>query len=238
MNTIKSTHHSASVSPAIDTNQTRIEIGFPTKEGWVESPALYTKDALRIAGHPVMEAWETGYMTMLADISTRGGGKVLEVGYGMGISARAIQATRRASSHVVIEAHPGVAQRMLADFSAKIEQRHIHLLTGFWQDITPLLADETFDGILFDTYPLSQEEIHANHFWFFKEAYRLLKPGGILTYYSDEVNDFSAKHLAKLHEAGFNDIAGQVCDVRPPKDCEYWQHNTILAPIVRKPAAV
>jgi len=237
MNTIKSTHRSTSVSPVIDTNQTRIEIGFPTKEGWVESPALYTDRSLRIAGHPVMESWESGYMTMLAEISTRNGGKVLEVGYGMGISARAIQATHRAQSHVVIEAHPGVAKRMLEDFSSRIEERHIHLLTGFWQDITPLLADESFEGILFDTYPLTQEEIHANHFWFFKEAHRLLKPGGILTYYSDEVNDFSAKHLAKLHEAGFSDIGGQVCAVKPPKHCEYWQDDTSLAPIVRKSAA-
>lgn len=221
---------------SIDTVQSRIEIGFPSKEAWTQAPAEYTGEALRIAGHPVMEAWEGDYMAMLAEISTRNGGKVLEVGYGMGISARAIQAQRRASSHVIIEAHPEVGKHCLADFSDQVEARQIHLLTGFWQDITPLLADATFDGILFDTYPLSQEEIHANHFWFFNEAFRLLKPNGVLTYYSDEVKDFSERHLAKLREAGFTAIDGQVCRVTPPADCEYWQADTILAPVIRKDA--
>jgi guanidinoacetate N-methyltransferase len=214
------------------TVQSRVDIGFPTKGKWVASPAEYTSDSLRIAGHPVMEAWEQNYMEMLADIATKNGGQVLEVGYGMGISAKAIQALDRVSSHVVIEAHPGVAKRFLDDFPDQAGNTHI--LTGFWEDVTPLLADNSFDGILFDTYPLSEEEIHANHFWFFKEAHRLLKPGGILTYYSDEALGFSAKHMAKLQEAGFSDVAAKVCDVHPPADCEYWDEKTMLAPIVRK----
>lgn len=218
------------------TLNTRIKIGFPKKkEDWTKVPAKFTKHALRIAGHPVMEDWEKGYMKKLAKISSSKGGRVLEVGYGMGLSARAIQ-EQGIKQHYVIECHPDVVAKCLKDFHKSIAKNRMHILSGFWEDITPLFADKSFDGILFDTYPLREEEIHSNHFWFFKEAYRLLKPEGILTYYSDEAISFSAKHLAKLKKAGFNknNIQYQVCKVNPPKNCEYWQEKTIVAPIIKK----
>ncbi len=216
------------------TVKSRLNIGFPTKENWIKSPAQFTPHTLRVAGHPVMESWEQGYMDALADIATKNGGTVLEVGYGMGISASAIQNLGRVSSHFIIEAHPGVARKFIEDFADRANAQQIHLITGFWEDVTGAMADNSFDGILFDTYPLSEEEIHSNHFWFFKEAHRLLKPGGVLTYYSDEALGFSKKHMAKLQEAGFSDISGKVCEVAPPKDCEYWTEPTLLAPIIRK----
>jgi guanidinoacetate N-methyltransferase len=153
----------------------------------------------------------------------------------MGLSAKAIQ-ERGIDSHFVVECHPDVVKKAVEDFREEISSSRMHILSGFWQDVTPRLQSGSFDGILFDTYPLKEEEIHGNHFWFFEEAYRLLKPGGVLTYYSDEVNSFSEKHLEKLIEAGFrkDNIGFDVCDVIPPADCEYWQANTILAPKVYK----
>jgi guanidinoacetate N-methyltransferase len=219
----------------MDTFKTRRDIGFPAqKTEWNTAKALYTEHTLRIAGHPVMEDWETGYMHMLADIATTNKGNVLEIGYGLGISARAIQT--RSQKHYVIECHPDVITKGISDFSEEVATGKMNILSGFWEDVTPILKDAVFDGILFDSYPLDEEQIHANHFWFFEEAYRLLKPGGILTYYSDEATSFSAAHLEKLHAAGFRpeDIDFKICDVNPPKDCEYWQDKTILAPIVKK----
>jgi guanidinoacetate N-methyltransferase len=219
----------------------RTDIGFPEeRKDWAKASAVYDDNAtLRIAGHPVMEDWELGYMQRLAEIASTNCGRVLEVGYGLGLSARAIQALG-IKEHYVIECHPDVIKKCATDMRGPLGDSTMHLLTGFWEDVTPLLKDGTFDGILFDTYPLSAEEIHANHFWFFQEAHRLLKPGGILTYYSDEVSDFSEKHMAKLIEAGFKkeNIRGEVVSVQPPADCEYWQDNTILAPIIKKYPAV
>ncbi len=218
------------------TINTRKLIGFPKrKEDWAKARAIFSKHSLRIAGHPVMEDWEKGYMNKLAKIAGSKHGRVLEVGYGMGLSAKAIQ-SNGVTDHFIIECHPDVVAKCVQDFHEAIGQNHLHIISGFWEEATPLIAGETFDGILFDTYPLTEEQIHANHFWFFKEAWRLLKPGGILTYYSDEATGFSDKHLAKLEEAKFTreNINFEIVNVNPPPNCEYWQDNTIVAPIVKK----
>ncbi len=220
----------------MDTIKSRKNIGFPKqKEDWAKNPAIFSEHTLRIAGHPVMEDWELSYMNKLAQIASSNGGCVLELGYGLGLSAKAIQ-SHNITNHYIIECHPDVIAKCVQDFHQAIGENRIHILSGFWQNVTPLLLDETFDGILFDTYPLTEEEIHSNHFWFFKEAYRILKPGGILTYYSDEATTFSDKHLRKLKDAGFkkDKIEYEICEVNPPQNCEYWQEKTILAPIVTK----
>ncbi|HSX44461.1 MAG TPA: hypothetical protein VLF87_00745 [Patescibacteria group bacterium] len=220
----------------MNTITTRTAIGFPErKEEWNEAPARFTEHTLRIAGHPVMEDWEANYMDKLAEIAASKGGAVLELGYGLGLSSAAIQ-TRGVDAHFIIECHPDVVTRSIQDLHEGIQASRVHILSGFWQDITPRLRAESFDGILFDTYPLNEEEIHGNHFWFFDEAFRLLRPGGVLTYYSDEVDRFSEKHLAKLEAAGFQreNIDFEIVSVNPPPDCEYWEANTILAPIVHK----
>lgn len=220
----------------MDTIESRRKIGFPTaREQWGEAPAIYDEHSLRIAGHPVMEDWEQNYMDMLGAIASHTGGTVLELGYGMGLSAQAIQ-SHDIDSHIVIECHPDVIKKCVSDFRPAVESGKMHIYSGFWQDVTPTMASGSVDGILFDTYPLKEEEIHGNHFWFFKEAYRLLKPGGILTYYSDEATHLQEPHIRKLMEAGFQRryIDFEICNVNPPADCEYWQAPTIVAPIIRK----
>lgn len=219
----------------IDTVESRKQIGFPEKrEEWNKEIAYYTDHTLKIDGHPVMEDWEEPYMKRLADIVTLKGGDILELGYGMGISGKFIQTHKEVKNHYIIECHPDVVTKGLLDLRKQVQESKVHFLSGFWQDITPKLGDESFDGILFDTYPLTEEEIHGNHFWFFEEAYRLLKKGGVLTYYSDEAKGFSANHLHKLQYAGFREINLDIVPVNPPKDCQYWQDKTIVAPIVTK----
>ncbi|MEI8270862.1 MAG: hypothetical protein WCG45_05865, partial [bacterium] len=79
-------------------------------------------------------------------------------------------------------------------------------------------------------------EIHKNHFEFFNSAFEKLKKGGVLTYYSDEINDFSPEHLERLLNAGFKkeNINKKIVNVEPPEDCQYWKDKTILAPIIIK----
>lgn len=202
---------------------------------WGEAEAVYDQHTLKILGKEVMEDWELPYMTKLGMVATMNAGKVLEVGYGMGISSKIIQ-SQEIESHTVIEAHPDVLTKCVADNRTALGQGRMHLVSGFWQDVTPMIGSETFDGILFDTYPIKQEEMIGPHMFFFEEAYRLLKPGGVLTYYSDESTNFKAAHLARLVVAGFKlpNIDFDLCDVTPPDNCEYWEESTMLVPIVNK----
>jgi guanidinoacetate N-methyltransferase len=219
-----------------DTVQTRLDIGFPAERvEWAHSDARYDEHTLRIAGHPVMEDWERPYMRRLAEIATSLSGTVLEVGYGLGLSAAAIQ-EQDIDHHVVVECHPDVMAHCIRDCHEALANNRLHLFGGFWQEVVPLLADESFDGILFDTYPLTPAEIHRNHYPFLEQAHRLLRPGGVFTYYSDEANELSEGHRAALIAAGFNadDIAFELCSVEPPADCEYWTSPTIVAPIIRR----
>ena len=206
-------------------------------ERWARSTAVYDTHSLAIDGHQVMEDWEQGYMQRLSAVVTRNGGAVLELGYGLGIASKALQA-HEIQSYTIIECHPDVMTKCLLDNRDAFERGTIHLYSGFWQDTTPFLASGVFDGILFDTYPIEDHETIGPHMWFFPEAFRLLKPGGVLTYYSNEADGFSDLHVERLLEAGFarSDIAFELCEVDPPDECEYWREPTIVVPIITKAA--
>jgi guanidinoacetate N-methyltransferase len=213
------------------TRRSRIDIGFSGRDAWRTAPAIYTQHSLTIEGHPVMEDWEESYMLALAEIAAHQGGTVLEVGFGMGIAAQFIQ-EYPIDRHIIIEANAHVYS-LLESFAATA-LRPVTAIQGFWEQAVKEIPDGSLMGILFDTYPLCEEELHRNHFFFFKEAYRLLAPGGICTYYSDESTEFSEPHRQALVDAGFTDIQKIICPVSPPPDCLYWKKNSLLAPIIRK----
>ena len=203
------------------------------KEKWRNAKASFTDHDLKIFGYAVMEDWETSYMEELAKISVSKAGEVLELGYGMGISANFIQ-KGNITKHIIIEANHDVAKK--ARVFAKKAPHKTEILEGFWEEVIEKIPDNSLSGILFDTYPLTEKELYKNHFTFFPFAYKKLKKGGVFTYYSDEIKDFSKTHVKKLKEAGFKlqNIKRKVVSVNPPKDCEYWKAKTILAPILIK----
>ncbi|MEO8637824.1 MAG: class I SAM-dependent methyltransferase [Candidatus Taylorbacteria bacterium] len=203
------------------------------KAEWKDAKAVFSEHDLKIFGYAVMEDWETPYMEELANIASSKGGVVLELGYGMGISARFIQKSP-ILKHIIIEANKEVADE--ARKFAKTAKYETQILEGLWEEVIDDVADNSLDGILFDTYPLAEKELYQNHFTFFPFAYKKLKNGGVFTYYSDEVDKFGEVHLAKLQEAGFQlkNIHSKVTKVTPPADCEYWKAETILSPMIIK----
>lgn len=204
------------------------------REEWIKSQINFSKLGLEIKNFQVMQYWEKNYMKELAKVVTLKGGDILEIGFGLGISASFIQASKKTHSHTIVEAHPDIVSLISKKNREKIAKGKIIPICGFWETVTLKLRGEAFDGILFDTSPIDREVGFFHFFPFFKEAFRLLKKGGIFTYFSDESKEFSKKHLKELKAAGFSKIDYKICKVYPPKDCRYWREKTILVPIIFK----
>lgn len=205
---------------------------YPTDNaGWTALAVELTETELLIGGWQVMQRWEEPLMAALAAEATRNGGDVLEVGFGMGISATAI-VEAGCASYTVIEAHPVVAQA--ARDWAEQQPMATTVIEGFWQDVVPEIGQQ-FDGILFDTYPLSESERSRNHYPFIKAARDLLRVDGLLTVYSDETTDFRPDHL-QLWLDNYEEVRlVKVEGLEPPADCEYWSSSTMVIPVgVRK----
>jgi guanidinoacetate N-methyltransferase len=204
------------------------------KTDWKDVKPKYKKEKLEICGRSVMESWERPYMKALADIATKYGGDILEVGYGMGISANYIQ-KHDIQMHVVIEANTGVCKKAERDFCRLGKQNKVRIINNLWQNAVKKIRDSSFDGILFDAYIINIEEIEElGTTSFFNEAYRLLKKRGVFTYYSHQTKDFSKFDINLLKKSGFNKFSGKIIKVKPPEDCEYYSESTMFAPIVEK----
>lgn len=97
----------------------------------------------------VMHAAEKSLMEKLAEITAKNGGDILEIGFGMNLSADAIQSYPGVTSHTIIEIHPVQYERALK--WAKQQNKPTTVLLGDWIDLLPL-EGKKFDGILHDTH--------------------------------------------------------------------------------------
>ncbi|MGV1046949.1 MAG: class I SAM-dependent methyltransferase [Solirubrobacterales bacterium] len=201
----------------------------PTPHQWADMPASFSTDELEIGGWQVMQRWELPLMKVLAEAVTAVEGDVLEIGFGMGICANEI-ARKGCRTYAVIEAHPVVAEAA-REWGAK-QSFPVSVHEGLWQDVVPTLT-EKYDGIVFDTFPLAPEERGRNHFAFIPIATELLNPSGVLTLYSDETAEFRGEHLSLLLNAFPEVRLVKVEGLRPPEDCEYWKHTSMVIPVGR-----
>jgi len=176
------------------------------RKTWTAAPIEVSDDYLVISGEVVMDKSEAPYMKKLAEIASAGGGRIMETGFGMGISARYIHEFNhsRISEHVIIEGNKEVYEKMLLPY-AKSNQKVTPRL-GFYQGVTPELASDSFDAVLYDTFAVDHKDvgvgcIHQRDIM--TEVYRILKPGGVFTYFANMDSLVGDKQHLRL--AGFRE---------------------------------
>jgi len=94
----------------------------------------------------VMMDWEDPIMKASADYVCGNGGDILEIGFGMGISAGYIQANS-ISSHTIVENHPQVIEKAKAWAADK---PNVTIVEGDWYTVKGSLS--TYDGVFYDTW--------------------------------------------------------------------------------------
>lgn len=195
------------------------------------SPTLDDTE-LVIAKQEVMQSWETPLMHhMVRKVAARGA-RILEIGFGMGISATEMLRLG-ASSYTVIEANSEVVARARA-WSTHYQDACVTVIEGRWQDQCAQL-EGPYDGIFFDTYPESEKDWYDNALHkscyaenFFDTARRLLHPKGTFTYYTGETDHLSRRHQRKLFE-NFARFDTEICEgLNPPDTCSYWWDTTMV----------
>ena len=138
-------------------------------------------------GFTIMHSWEDSMMKKHAEVVCRNGGDILEIGFGMGISATYIQ-HQNIKSHTIIEIHPVIARR--AREWAK-DKPNVIIIEADWYDVVDDL--KTYDGIFYDP------ELDPNMRKFPKFVKeKLLKDKGIFSFYNTITNDTNKSNGIKL----------------------------------------
>ena len=192
---------------------------------WHDSSADYVDGQLIIEGQQVMQDWEAELMRRMAERVGATHGDILEIGFGLGLSATFIE-EQGVRSHTIVEFNEEVLKKASA-WAAERPDRDIELLQGHWQAVLPQLGD--FDGIFWDAFPTSEDEFDQYVLRdstvaeaFFCEAAAHLRAGGVFTYYTNERESLSRRHQRSLLRY-FSSFSVEVVDgLVPPPDCQYW----------------
>jgi guanidinoacetate N-methyltransferase len=149
----------------------------------------------------IMEDWQVPVMEAMAQCAASGHGKVLEIGFGRGISAGFIQ-DLGVESHTIVECNDTIVARY-REWCRNYPGRDIRLLHARWQDCCDKF--EQYDTVFFHAYPLTHEEfidevVNATTFAgsFFPVASAHLSPGGAFTYLTNEADSISRAHQRLL----------------------------------------
>jgi len=137
----------------------------------------YTEEGIEFE---VMMDWEAPLMSASAAYVCQNGGDILEIGFGMGISADYIQ-SHSITSHTIIENHPAIIPKAKAWASGK---SNVTIITGSWYDVKDNLP--TYNGLFYDTW--GDDDMQ----YFSSSLSSLVKEGGVVTWWNnlEEENNF------------------------------------------------
>tara|TARA_B100001564_G_scaffold357788_1_gene374845 strand:+ start:98 stop:661 length:564 start_codon:yes stop_codon:yes gene_type:complete len=157
----------------------------------------------------VMMDWETPIMSASAAYVCQKGGDILEIGFGMGISAGYIQ-SHSINSHTIIENHPDVIPKAQAWAQ---EKSNVTIVTGSWYDVKNNLS--TYDGLFYDTWG------DDNMIYFSSSLSSLIKTDGVATWWNNEPTATNFYNIPNVTYDTHN--------VTPPENC-YFNNTTYYLP--------
>ena len=128
-------------------------------------------------GKEIMMSWEEPLMSASAEYVTQNGGDILEIGFGMGISADYIQ-SHNIDSHTIIENHPQVIEKL---YKWADDKPNVKVIPNGWYEVKDSLGK--FDGILFDTY--GDDDMYQ----FSSSLSSWCKKGTKVTFWNNETQD-------------------------------------------------
>lgn len=186
----------------------------------------------------IMEDWQIPIMKEMARISVKAGGDVLEVGFGRGVASTFIQ-DLNPGSHTIVECNDSVVRRF-ESWKEQYPESDIRLLHGMWQDRVD--AFQTYDTILFHTYPLNENEYveqvsqsvtFAEHF--FAVAAKHLRPGGVFTYLTSEIDTISRAHQRAIFRHFRSFTLSVISDLDVPQDTRdaLWADSMALIAVTK-----
>ena len=136
-----------------------------------EDDKIYYTD--EVSTFEVMMNWEDDIMKASANYICENGGDILEIGFGMGISASYIQ-TNNINSHTIVENHPQIIEKLKAWAQDK---PNVIIIEGDWYNVIDSLS--TYDGLFYDTF--GDENVNN----FTTVLPKLMKSGGKATWWNN-----------------------------------------------------
>ena len=180
---------------------------------WYISQSLtFESDKITIDadGSEVMMSWEDSLMSASAAYVTQNGGDILEIGFGMGISAGYMH-SHSINSHTIVENHPDIIPKAVEWASGK---SNVTIISQSWYDVKDSLG--TFDGIFYDTFA----DESGNYFS--SSLSTLTKSGTKVTFWNNNENE--SNHL------NIPNCTYKLIDVNPPEN-NYFFSTTYYLPM-------
>lgn len=137
----------------------------PQRKDYLVTEAVYDDHSLRIGDDYVMHEWERPLIRrMVEDLKITSEDRLLEIGFGMGISATILQKFRPAS-HTIVEPHPQVLVKAKRWKGART---NIQLRSGYWQELDP--GTQRYSVIFFDPFADDMKSVDDENLRFLKFA--------------------------------------------------------------------
>ncbi|PWU15542.1 MAG: hypothetical protein C5B49_11675 [Bdellovibrio sp.] len=213
---------------------------------WREAKAKFVRNGageeeLYIEGLQVMSEFEAPYMREIAREVTIHGGKILNVGFGLGIIDREIEALRDVtdiSEHHIIELNDEVADRAESWRKQQRYPERIFIHRGHWQDVVRELARAgiLFDGVAYDAFPLKKADLHRDFIPFFETIMdiRIVRPvTGVISFYLDSTDGLGRRFKEFASSLGVHDFQERVIPISlPAEETQYWRQPFFITPVL------